>query len=417
MSVNFNSQPDKSFIIAEAGRCVACGLCLPHCPTYQLAGLETESPRGRISLLSALASGELAASKKLDKLLQHCLLCRTCEKMCPSSVSFASLMDKGRILHNQMLETRSLTKIAADKLIDFSLRHPEWLRVGAHFTSPLKLLAKNGSKEKKPDNGRSLLDYLPSVKAHAKWRKKYPAVNAERQVNLFLGCVSRCLDGVTLDDTLYVLNKIGCTVIIPSQQACCGALSLHAGRGDETLKIMQQNIKAFDTSAQFPILYTATGCGASLAEYHHFLPDKQFSSRVDEICHFIDLHWPDELAFTFRKINVLLHTPCSLQNGTADAFAPGRLLGKFKNINLQETNSPFGCCGAAGTKMITECNISNRLRDPILTQIREELPDMVVTTNFGCALHITEGLRKTGLDIAVKHPVSLVADILRNAET
>ncbi len=412
MTEDSNINADKNFIISEAGRCVACSLCLPHCPTYQLAQLETESPRGRISLLLAMANGQLPATDHLNDLLHHCLLCQACETHCPSSVPFSRLMDKGRHLLRQELQTVSLKNRITSKVIDFSLRNPEWIRIATQLTWLLQYLPKSG----KEDNKREIIDYLASKQQHRRWQTDCPAKVPGKQVSLFLGCVSRSMDGRTLDDAIYVLNQIGFSVIIPPRQSCCGALCLHAGREEEATRMMQKNIHAF-AATETPIIQTASGCGASLVAYKDYLPDKGFSSRIDDISHFIDSHWPDTLNVTSRKWVAILHTPCSMENSATDTNAPFCLLNRFTNIDIRRVKSPYSCCGAAGTKMLTDYTVSSSLREPVLAQITREIPDVVLSSNIGCALHLSEGLRQVGINIPVRHPISLVADILRSAHS
>ncbi|MEE4187211.1 MAG: 4Fe-4S dicluster domain-containing protein, partial [Roseobacter sp.] len=79
-------------------RCVKCGLCLPECPTYRLASEESESPRGRLSLIQGLLDGQLEADRALRQHLDHCLGCRRCERLCPSAVPYGELIDNARTL-------------------------------------------------------------------------------------------------------------------------------------------------------------------------------------------------------------------------------------------------------------------------------------------------------------------------------
>ena len=85
--------PDQ--ILAEADRCVKCGLCLPHCPTYRITRDEGDSPRGRVSLMQALVS-KAVDSQNLHRHLDRCLGCLACETACPSGVRYGALIDAVR---------------------------------------------------------------------------------------------------------------------------------------------------------------------------------------------------------------------------------------------------------------------------------------------------------------------------------
>ena len=87
---------DKQEIIQATDECVMCGLCLPHCPTYNTSQIESESPRGRIALVRALYEEQLSADKFLHHHLENCLHCLNCQQACPANVDYEKIIDAGR---------------------------------------------------------------------------------------------------------------------------------------------------------------------------------------------------------------------------------------------------------------------------------------------------------------------------------
>jgi len=72
-------------------QCMHCGLCLPTCPTYDATKLERNSPRGRISLMRAIADGRLEATRTFAEEMYFCLGCLACMTACPAGVNYAEL--------------------------------------------------------------------------------------------------------------------------------------------------------------------------------------------------------------------------------------------------------------------------------------------------------------------------------------
>src|ERR1700685_2926077 len=77
-------------------QCMHCGLCLPTCPTYDATKLERNSPRGRISLMRAIADGELEPTKIFADEMYFCLGCLACMTACPAGVDYAELFEHAR---------------------------------------------------------------------------------------------------------------------------------------------------------------------------------------------------------------------------------------------------------------------------------------------------------------------------------
>ncbi len=80
----------------ELVACVACGLCLPHCPTYRVTGLEAASPRGRIAAMRAVELDGAPVDDAFRRTMETCVQCRGCEVACPSGVPFGHLMEGAR---------------------------------------------------------------------------------------------------------------------------------------------------------------------------------------------------------------------------------------------------------------------------------------------------------------------------------
>src|ERR1035437_860026 len=106
-------------------QCMHCGMCLPTCPTYDETKLERNSPRGRISLMRAIADGELPLTKKFAEEMYYCLGCLACTTACPAGVNYAELFEVAR------------ADVEASGVLDKPKRNViRWLTVKFIFTRP-----------------------------------------------------------------------------------------------------------------------------------------------------------------------------------------------------------------------------------------------------------------------------------------
>src|SRR3984885_4842827 len=109
---------------ADYSRCVHCGLCLNHCPTYRLWGQEADSPRGRIRQMQLVDEGRMALGDGFVTHIDRCLDCRACETACPSGVEYGKLVAGARAQIEQHYRRRLRSRVARDFVYRRLLPYP-----------------------------------------------------------------------------------------------------------------------------------------------------------------------------------------------------------------------------------------------------------------------------------------------------
>lgn len=407
---------DKALALTD--RCVMCGLCSTHCPTYQLTQTENESPRGRISLIQAWLRGQIEDSDSFEQHMESCLQCRTCERVCPSGVKYGELADASSALRAHRKSRSVIARVGRTRikrLNPIPASFVWWMRV-AQRTGLLRLakilrLTRLLGVDK-------MLGLLPSIPKRQRWHREYPAhLEKHGQVALFTGCASNLLDNQTLAATIRLLNRHGLSVTVPPEQVCCGALALHNGELEIAEKCAEKNVTVFSALNVRAVLSVASGCSATLQEYEKldvFTPPGEnrlarFRSKPQDIVTFL-LQTQKERPLPYAPLRkrVAVFTPCTQRNILKDNTVIQTLLKNIPGLEIHTIESIHACCGAAGTHMLTHPDTANTLRGPIVQEVQRIKPDIVVTNNIGCQLHIQAGLKQSGVDIPVLHPIALL---------
>ena len=378
----------EQFLATASGRaaekilrsCVHCGFCTATCPTYQLSGNELEGPRGRIYLIKQLLEGEIVTAVTQQH-LDSCLNCRSCETTCPSGVQYGHLLDIGReLVDQQVLRSRTdrIQRYLLRKLLPYAQRFSILLRIGQW----LRPILPAGIKQKVP------------LKQTATIR---PQIRHQRRMIILEGCTQSAATPNTNDAASRVLDRLGISLISPAGQGCCGAVSQHLSAAAEAKTFMKRNINAWwpdiEQGAE-AIIVTASGCGVQVKDYGQLLYDdvdyadkaKKVSELTKDLSEVIAGENLDALNIT-NKQRIAFHSPCTLQHGQ-------QLNGQVETIltglgfTLTEVADSHLCCGSAGTYSLLQKEKSALLLSNKLAALTADEPDIIVTANIGCQLHL-----------------------------
>jgi glycolate oxidase iron-sulfur subunit len=420
-------------------QCMHCGLCLPTCPTYDETKLERNSPRGRISLMRAIADDELKVTKTFAEEMYYCLGCLACSTACPAGVDYAELFEAARadIETSGILASpkRSLVRWLTVKFI---FTHPRVLRLMGRLlyfyqiTGLQWLVRAARLTVLLPRIIRELEPLTPIVRRHfsdALIREIEIPSQRRYRVGLLTGCVQDLIYSELNRDTADVLLAHDCEVFTPRLQFCCGSLHAHNGELELAREMARRNILALERSAGSldkldAIISNAGGCGSHLKNYAHLLHDDPdfaeraalWSEKLKDIHEWLAIIGIRQPTGSCSSERITYHESCHLCHGQRVTKPPRDTLHAITGLELVEMSESNWCCGSAGIYNITQPEMSKKLLDRKLQHIKDTGATIVASANPGCSVQLEAGLRKTGSSVKVMHPISLLAAAFRSSQ-
>ncbi len=390
--------------------CVHCGFCTATCPTYQVLGDELDSPRGRIYLMKDMLENERVPDAKTVKHIDRCLSCLACMTTCPSGVHYMHLVDHARDYIEQTYKRPMGERVLRWTLARI-LPYPMRFRVallGAKVARPFGRLVPDARL-------RAMLEMapkqIPPVSRNDDPQTHSAKTARRKRVALMTGCAQRALNTDINDATIRLLTRLGCDVVVAQGAGCCGALTHHMGKTDESHATAAKNIRAWaaemDGDGLDAIVINTSGCGTTVKDYGHMFRNEPLAEDaarvsacamdVSELLEQLDL--PEGAQ---QDITIAYHAACSLQHGQQIKSAPKMLL-KRAGFKVVEPADSHLCCGSAGTYNLMQPEISKQLKDRKVRTLEAKQPDVIATGNIGCMMQIG-----SATDVPIVHTVELL---------
>ena len=363
-------------------QCVQCGYCLPACPTYESMEKESASPRGRINLVKMAAEGKIDIQEHLAKPIDLCLGCRACDIACPVGVPYGHILEVAKevIAESQPKNRQSATDRLKNTALDHLFPYPKRMNMLGNTvwfyqkTGLSKLVRKTKWISKFSRPMEQFEKVLPSVESPYKRIRRGSTIHAKGdtkvRVAVFAGCIMDSVMSRINRLMIELLTSVGCEVVIPKQQNCCGALHAHQGATEKAKELAKANIHAFAQSGAEFYVNNAGGCGAALAEYDHLLADeeewvdeaKAFVKKSKDISQILTKYSPLPFIKEWNGI-VVYQDSCHLRNVQKVHNDPRLLLKSIPGVSFVEMEGSDRCCASGGIYNLLNYNESMAILD------------------------------------------------------
>jgi Fe-S oxidoreductase len=361
--------------------CLDCGKCTAVCPIAQVNS--RYSPRRMVGRSTQKSYDEVFQ----DPRVWACLTCKGCEETCPADVDYTGL-------------TLNLRSQAADDGQQARCSH------GGAIQSLMRIMTEPNLKQNR-------LDWVGSDLKTAE----------TGEILYFVGCAPYLdvlfseLGAKTIESAksaIKLLNAIGITPALMSDERCCGHDLLWSGDQQNFRKLAQHNVEAIRESGAKKVVFSCPECYRTVKDdYAQLVGGLGFdTAHISEvIAEKVD---SGELIFPTdsRDQTVTYQDPCRLGRHLGKYEAPRKIMDSVPGIALNEManhGKKAICCGVSNWMNCT--THSKRIQVERLRQAKATGADTLVTACPKCEIHLRCAMKDPNLGAEISLDIKDVATL------
>ncbi|HEX5774242.1 MAG TPA: (Fe-S)-binding protein [Geomobilimonas sp.] len=411
----------------ELKKCVKCGACRAHCPAFAAWQREPAAARGKVALAQHLMQQDITLDDQTYLTMSKCLLCGSCVEKCPNEVPTDEIVIAAR---EALAQKRGLTNfhkavgrvIGNRKLMNFGA-------MAAAILGPLffrKVPATSGLRLRFPLPFVGGKRHIPQL-AKKPFLDRHPEViqgePGKPRIVFFVGCMTNFVYTEVGEAALALFRHLGCTVIIPKDQQCCGLPGMSGGDLATVRELAEKNLIALEKYEADYIMTACATCGGALHKFYPLVVGKRnpelmarlkaiAEKTVDaaQLLQQLGLH-PTETG-AGESLTITYHDPCHLRT-RGITRQPRELLKGAPGVELTEMEGADKCCGLGGTFNVYHYDTSLRINAGKSEAILKTGAEVVVTGCPGCMMQLSDGLKQAGARTRVMHTLEILARKLR----
>lgn len=418
-----NVQDPLKRVEDQLKKCVKCGACRSNCPAFAAFGREPAVARGKVALAQHILKSDIGLDDQTSQAMSKCLLCGSCVEKCPNDVPTDEIVIAAR---EALAEKRGLTTFHA--AVGRVIKNRTLMKAGAKMTALLgplffkKVPATSGLRLRFPAPFVGNKRHIPAI-AKVPFLDRHPEVipgeAGKPRIVFFVGCMTSFVYPEVGEAALALFRHLGCTVIIPKKQQCCGLPGMSGGDISVVRDLAENNLAEMERYEADYIMSACATCGGALHRLYPLVVGKRhpelkarleaLAAKTMDAAQLLDkLGLDPTVTGAGEDLDITYHDPCHLRT-RAITSQPRELLRKTPGIRLTEMENAERCCGLGGTFNVYHYDSSMTINEAKSRAIINTRAQAVATGCPGCIMQLSDGLKQHGSPVRVLHTLELLS--------